>query len=231
MKKAICLFSGGLDSSTALAMAVKKYGSENVLALSVFYNQKHAKELEAAKNVAKYYNVELKLLDLASIFSSSSCSLLSSSQNEVPLSSYEEQAKKEKGPLSTYVPFRNGLFLAVAASIGLSNEAEIIYYGAHADDAILNAYPDTSTDFNKAVSEAIYLGSGKKIKVEAPFINLSKAEVVKIGLELKVPYKLTWSCYLGHDKPCGKCGTCIDRIKAFEANGVKDPLIYEGEEK
>lgn len=231
MKKAICLFSGGLDSSTALAMAVKKYGSENVLALSVFYNQKHAKELEAAKNVAKYYNVELKLLDLASIFSSSSCSLLSSSQNEVPLSSYEEQAKKEKGPLSTYVPFRNGLFLAVAASIGLSNEAEIIYYGAHADDTILNAYPDTSTDFNKAVSEAIYLGSGKKIKVEAPFINLSKAEVVKIGLELKVPYELTWSCYLGHDKPCGKCGTCIDRIKAFEANGVKDPLIYEGEKK
>ena len=88
-----------------------------------------------------------------------------------------------------------------------------------------SAYPDCSDEFNKAMNEAIYLGSGKQLKIEAPFINKTKSQVVKIGLDLKVPYEYTWSCYEGADKPCGVCGTCIDRAKAFEANGVKDPAL------
>lgn len=224
--KALVLASGGVDSTTCLGMAVEKYGKENVIALSVYYGQKHTKEIESAKKVCKYYGVEMKELDLTVIFSDSNCSLLSHSDEEVPQKSYAEQISKTNGkPVSTYVPFRNGLFLSAAASIALSNDCSVLYYGAHADDAAGSAYPDCSTDFYNAMNKAIYEGSGKQIKVEAPFISWTKAEVVKKGLELGVPYKYTWSCYNGNDKPCGKCGTCIDRAKAFELNGVKDPAL------
>ena len=118
-----------------------------------------------------------------------------------------------------------GLFLSSAASIALSKECEVIYYGAHADDSAGFAYPDCSPVFNNAMNEAIWEGSGHQLKIEAPFVNMSKAEVVRIGLELKVPYELTWSCYEGGEKPCGKCGTCIDRAAAFQANNVEDPAL------
>ena len=226
MMRALVLFSGGLDSTTCLAMAVKKYGSENVTALSVFYGQKHKKEIEAAQNIAKFYGVELITLDLGKIFSYSDCSLLEGSSNEIPEGSYEEQLKETNGsPVSTYVPFRNGLFLSSAASIALSKNCSVIYYGVHSDDAAGNAYPDCSVDFNEAMGRAIYLGSGNELTIEAPFVSLTKADVVKKGLELGVPYELTWSCYAGSDKPCGKCGTCIDRQKAFAENGIADPAL------
>ena len=224
--RALVLFSGGLDSTTCLAMAVKKFGSENVTALSIFYGQKHKKEIEAAQNIAKFYSVELITLDLGKIFSYSDCSLLEGSSNEIPEGSYEEQLKETNGsPVSTYVPFRNGLFLSSAASIALSKNCSVIYYGVHSDDAAGNAYPDCSVDFNEAMGRAIYLGSGNELTIEAPFVSLTKADVVKKGLELGVPYELTWSCYAGDDKPCGKCGTCIDRQKAFAENGIADPAL------
>lgn len=224
--KAMVLCSGGVDSTTCLGMAVDKYGAENVVALTISYGQKHTKEIESAKSVADYYKVEHLYLDLEKIFKYSDCSLLVHSDKEIPKESYAEQIQKTDGkPVSTYVPFRNGLFLSSAASIALSKGCEVIYYGAHSDDAAGSAYPDCSDEFNNAMNQAIYIGSGKQLKVEAPFIKLTKAEVVGIGLKLKVPYKYTWSCYMGEDKPCGVCGTCIDRKKAFEVNGVTDPLI------
>ena len=127
--------------------------------------------------------------------------------------------------MSTYVPFRNGLFLSSAAAIALSKGCGVIYYGAHSDDAAGNAYPDCSEVFNNAMNKAIYEGSGKQLRIEAPFVSMTKADVVKKGMELKVPYELTWSCYEGGDKPCGKCGTCLDRKAAFEKNGLTDPII------
>ncbi len=224
--KALVLFSGGVDSTTCLGIAVKKYGKENVIALSISYGQKHTKEIEAADAVAKYYGVEKMELDLSEMFKFSDCSLLKGSDKEIPKESYAEQLEKTNGaPVSTYVPFRNGLFIASAASIALSRKCSVIYYGAHSDDSAGNAYPDCSEVFNNAMNTAVYEGSGKQLKIEAPFVKLTKADVVKIGLELKVPYELTWSCYEGSEKPCGKCGTCIDRAKAFEANGVSDPAL------
>ena len=226
--KALVLFSGGIDSTTCLAIAVKKYGSDNVIALSVSYGQKHRKELEAAEKLAEYYGVSLKKLDLTKIFEDSDCSLLSGSDSEIPKESYSEQLKQTNGsPVSTYVPFRNGLFLATAASIALSNGCSEIYYGAHSDDSAGNAYPDCSIEFNDAINNAVYLGSGNQLKVIAPFVGLTKADVVKKGTELKVPYELTWSCYEGNEKPCMVCGTCRDRIAAFRANGIKDPLTED----
>jgi 7-cyano-7-deazaguanine synthase len=224
--KALVLFSGGLDSTTCLALAIERYGAANVLALSVSYGQKHTKEIEAARAVAKHYGVKLKTLDLAEIFADSDCSLLKGSTQEVPKESYAEQLAETDGkPVSTYVPFRNGLFLSSAASIALSHGCEVIYYGAHADDAAGCAYPDCSPVFNNAMNEAIYEGSGRQLRIEAPFVNKNKADIVRIGLELGVPYELTWSCYEGGEEPCGKCGTCIDRAAAFAANGVPDPAI------
>ena len=176
--------------------------------------------------------MEHLFLDLSKIFQYSNCSLLQQSTEEIPEESYAEQISKTNGdkPVSTYVPFRNGLFLSSAASIALSKECGVIYYGAHADDSAGFAYPDCSPVFNQAMNEAIWEGSGHQLKIEAPFVNVSKAEVVRIGLELGVPYELTWSCYEGGEKPCGKCGTCIDRAAAFQANQRRRPCV-EIEEK
>ena len=229
--KALVLSSGGVDSTTALALAVSRYGKDNVIALSVSYGQKHDKEIRAAIAVAEYvsafYGVEQLFLDLSKIFQYSNCSLLQQSTEEIPEESYARQIEKTEGekPVSTYVPFRNGLFLSSAASIALSKDCSVILYGAHADDSAGFAYPDCSPMFNDAMNQAIFEGSGHQLKVEAPFVNMTKAEVVKMGLELNAPYELTWSCYEGKDVPCGKCGTCIDRAAAFAANGVSDPAI------
>lgn len=224
--KAMVLLSGGIDSTTCLGMAVERFGRENVIALSISYGQKHEKEVLASEEVAKYYGIEQIKLDLAKIFKYSDCSLLQHSSQEVPEEAYAEQLKKRDGkPVTTYVPFRNGLFLSSAASIALSWDCSVLYYGAHADDAAGNAYPDCSDAFNRAISDAIYIGSGEQLRVEAPFFGMTKAEVVKIGLELNVPYGLTWSCYEGKEKPCMACGTCIDRTEAFRQNRVADPLM------
>lgn len=224
--KALVLFSGGVDSTTCLAMAIEKYGRENVIALTISYGQKHSKETESAEEICKYYNIKQLFLNLENIFKGSNCSLLKQSDEEIPMESYSQQLEKTDGkPVSTYVPFRNGLFLSSAASVALSNDCSVLYYGAHADDAAGSAYPDCSEVFYNAINTAIYEGSGKQLEVKAPFIQLTKADVVKIGLELKVPYQYTWSCYVGDKVPCGKCGTCIDRARAFELNGVKDPAL------
>lgn len=227
--KALVLFSGGLDSTTALAMAIEKYGKDNVVALSISYGQKHNKEIEASMSVARYYDVEHIYLDLARIFEYSDCSLLKKNNKDIPEGDYDKQLKEANGnTLSTYVPFRNGLFLSSAASIAISKGCDVIYYGAHSDD-VKEAYPDCSKEFTDAINEAIYLGSGNKVKVIGPFVNMHKKDIVKYGLEHNVPYQLTWSCYNGKDKACGKCGTCIDRLKAFKANNAKDPIEYEEE--
>ena len=225
--KALVLSSGGVDSTTCLGIAIEKYGKENVVALAITYGQKHTKEVEAAQAVAAYYGVELLTLDLATIFQyDTKCSLLIGSDAEIPEESYAEQLKKTDGkPVSTYVPFRNGLFLASAASIALSKDCSVIYYGAHSDDAAGNAYPDCSDAFNQSMRQAIEIGSGNQLTIEAPFVNYTKTDVVREGLRIGVPYELTWSCYEGGETPCGKCGTCRDRAAAFAANGVSEPAI------
>ena len=192
------------------------------------YGQKHDKEIIQSEKICKYYGVKHLYLDLTKIFEYSDCSLLKHSDNEIPEGDYKTQIDNLNcNTLYTYVPFRNGLFLSSAASLALSLGCDEIYYGAHMDDAAMDAYPDCSKEFTDAINKAIYLGSGKKVNVIGPFVNMRKSDIVKLGLELKVPYEMTWSCYEGHDKACGRCGTCIDRKKAFLANGVKDPIEYE----
>lgn len=230
--KALVLFSGGLDSTVCLGLAVKEYGADEVLALSIYYGQKHKKEMAASEKLAAFYGVKRITLDLGEIFKGSNCTLLEGAAGEIPHEAYAAQlAGTDGAPVSTYVPFRNGLFLSSAASVALSHGCEVIYYGAHADDAAGNAYPDTSAAFNTAIADAIRIGSGNALRVAAPFIDQPKSRVVAAGREIGVPFELTWSCYEGHEKACGVCGTCRDRIKAFEENGWKDPIQYETTEE
>lgn len=231
MKKALVLSSGGVDSTTCVGIAVKDVGSENVSTVSVFYGQKHNKELECADEVAKFYNVKHYVLDLSNVLQYSNCSLMKNSTEEIPMMSYADQIKKNgEGKVSTYVPFRNGLMLSAVAALAQSiypDDDVDIYLGAHADDAAGRAYADCSEEFTSAMNTAIVIGTYGKVRVVAPLVNLNKAGVVKLGLSIDVPYKYTWSCYAGGDKPCGHCGTCIDRAKAFEANGISDPALED----
>ncbi len=229
MKKAIVLSSGGVDSTVCVAMAVAKYGVENVATASIFYGQKHRKELDCAKAVADHYGLPHYEFDVSPILQFSNCSLLANSTQQIEHKSYEQQiADNGMGKVSTYVPFRNGLMLSACASLAQSifeNDDVTIYLGAHGDDAAGNAYADCSEEFVSTMSKAISIGTYNQVQVAAPFAGLSKAEVIRKGLELKAPFELTWSCYEGGEKPCGTCGTCIDRAKAFAANNAKDPAL------
>lgn len=234
-KKALVLSSGGVDSTTCIGIAVNEVGSENVSTVSVFYGQKHNKELDCAEKVANFYGLKHYVLDLSNVLQYSNCSLMKNSTENIPLMSYADQIKENgEGKVSTYVPFRNGLMLSAVAALAQSiypDDDVDIYLGAHADDAAGRAYADCSEEFTSAMNTAIVIGTYGKVRVVAPLVNMNKAEVVKTGLTLNVPYKLTWSCYAGGDKRCGKCGTCIDRAAAFAANHVHDPALdsKEGE--
>lgn len=223
--KALVLLSGGIDSTTCLAMAMERYGERNVSALNMFYGQKHQREISAARQVASHYGIMYMEMDLSCVMQYSDCPLLAHSDREIRHESYASQLKAigGEGTVDTYVPFRNGLFLSAAASVALSIGASVIYYGAHADDAAGRAYPDCTPEFARSMDEAIREGTGGKVTLHAPLIDWNKARVVAEGLKLHAPYKYAWSCYEGGDKPCGACGTCIDRAAAFAANGVPDP--------
>lgn len=234
--KAIVLNSGGLDSTTAVAIAVDKLGNENVTTVSLYYGQAHEKELKCAQKIAEYYHVQHIEKDISTVMDMSNCALLKTGSLEIKDESYVDQIKENQengGIVTTYVPFRNGLLLSVAAAIAMSlypDDNVDIYYGAHADDAAGDAYADCTPEFYEAINKAIQRGTYEKCQVVAPFIDINKAGVVKLGLEHKVPFELTWSCYHGREKACGICGTCRDRLAAFTANGIHDPIEYETRE-
>ena len=231
--KALVLNSGGVDSTTCVALAIEKYGKENVVTATLYYGQRHDKELECARKVAEYYGVRHIEEDISCVmkYAGDVCSLMKDSKLEIPNKSYAEQiAENGEGRVGTYVPFRNGLLLSIATAYADSlfpNQEAVVVYGAHADDAAGSAYADCSEPFAEAMDKAISIGTYGNIHVWRPLIKLNKAGVVKEGLRLKVPYELTWSCYRGGEKACGKCGTCTDAIAAFKANGVEYPVPYE----
>lgn len=230
--KALVLSSGGVDSTTCVGLAVNQYGKDNVITASLYYGQKHEKELECARKVAEYYQVKHIEEDISNImkYANNVCTLIKGGK-DIQHKSYGDQIKVNKdGRVDTYVPFRNGLLLSIATAYADSlfpDEEVKIYYGAHSDDAAGSAYADCSPEFANAMDQAISIGTYNKINVERPLINMNKSEVVKLGLSLGVPYDLTWSCYEGKEKQCGTCGTCIDRKRAFLDNNVEDPVEYE----
>ncbi len=228
--KAVVLSSGGIDSSTCLGLAVEKYSPKNVAAISIFYGQRHERELASAKKIAEHYGVSHYEFNASALFQKADSALLKHSARKPEHASYSKQSSAEK-KIATYVPFRNGLMLSMAASFAdgfyEGNEPIELYIGVHADDAAIHAYPDCSDEFVAAIDHAIAIGTYNRVRVVAPFVNSNKAQVVSIGMKLRVPYELTWSCYDDGEVPCGKCATCLDRAAAFAANNVSDPALKQ----
>ncbi|TLZ67266.1 MAG: 7-cyano-7-deazaguanine synthase QueC [Methanobacteriota archaeon] len=223
-ERAIVLLSGGLDSSTALAMTVKE--GREVHALTIDYGQRHHKEIEAAKKVAKHLGVrshKVLRIDLADIAGSA----LTDKNVRVPTQRTLEEMGR--GIPVTYVPARNTIFLGLALAYGESIDADEIVIAANWQDS--SGYPDCRPEFYRAFAEVARLGTkrgveGRPIKVVTPVIAMTKADIVRKGEELGVPWRLTWSCYLGGEKACGVCDSCQLRLKGFKEAGVKDPLPY-----
>lgn len=225
MSEAIVLLSGGLDSATLLALAKEK-GYETV-ALTFDYSQKHRRELESAKKIAKHLKVKEHIVIPLNFGQLLRSSLIQKSYS-IPERRAEDDTQTEIP--STYVPARNIIFLGVATSIAESRGSERIYIGVNAVD--FSGYPDCTPYFIAAFQRVIKVGTksgkeGKTIQVETPLIHLSKAQIIAKAVRLKVPLELTWSCYRGGKKACGRCDSCILRLKGFAQAGVRDPVEYE----
>lgn len=218
--RTIVLCSGGLDSTTVLAMAANAPGK--VLGIAFDYGQRHDAELEAAADVCDVYGVKLEVLKAPM---QSGDSVLMDHDAEMPHLTYEEIEEAE-GVSPTYVPFRNGTFLALAAGYALAHGYDELRVGVHAEDARGWAYPDCTPEFIGAMANALYVGTYHKVRLVAPLQYLLKRDVVKLGLELSAPYDKTHSCYEGMRPACGRCPTCVSRLEAFKANGVRDPVEY-----
>ena len=214
--KAVLIFSGGLDSTTLLCkMLADGY---QVDALTFNYAQRHKKEIDCAITIARRLNVTHHVIDLSSLAAFLGESALLG-KKEVPSCHYTEDAARQ-----TVVPNRNMIMLSVAAGYAEAHEIPELFYAAHKNDQTI--YPDCRPEFVQALVPAIRLGTAwHPVQLKAPFLDMTKAEIVRMGLELQVPYELTWSCYRGEDKPCRSCPTCIEREEAFTLNGITDPLI------
>lgn len=228
MSKILVLLSGGIDSTSLLYAAIKKVGAENVVALNMYYGQKHMVEIECAKWQAQHAGVEYIEKDISTIFGGleDSSALLIGSKKEIAHESYAEQLK-HTDVVSAYVPYRNGMLLSIAAAIAYAKGCESIAYGAHADDAVRRnngegtaAYPDCTEEFIKSQGAAIIQGTAGKVALWAPLWNKNKKDVVRYGLDngaTREVYEHTHSCYEGIVGGCGTCGTCIDAREALDA--------------
>jgi len=214
--KAVLILSGGVDSTTLLyQMLADGY---QVSALTFNYGQRHTKEIDCASKIAGLLKIPHRIVDLRGITELLGDSALLG-KKEVPSCHYTEESAKQ-----TVVANRNMIMLSIAAAYAEAQEIPEVFYAAHQNDSTI--YPDCRPEFVEALRPAIRLGTAwHPVELRAPFVNLSKAEIVKLGLGLGVPYELTWSCYRGKAQPCRECPTCIEREEAFVLNGACDPLL------
>lgn len=260
VRKAFVLLSGGLDSTTCLHKAIFDYAPEYttqslrsivelgaddpvfwVEAVSIYYGQRHKKEMDYAASTCERLRIKHTILDVGALLRGDSVMLTEDSRGkvEVPDISYADI----KGVSPTYVPFRNGLMLSALTAhaqkwvneqnqkrelVGAFDEQiqAGIYFGAHSEDAHNWAYPDCTPEFIGAMANAIYVGSYMQIRLHTPLEWLNKAGVVSLGDRLGVRFEDTWSCYKGEELHCGKCPTCLSRKEAFDHAGVNDPTVY-----
>ena len=222
-KKAVIVLSGGLDSTTCMGIAQEK-GYE-LFPITFDYGQRHRVEINNARQVANFYNVSERLHVIALDFLRKiGGSALTDDSILVPMDGVDEQDI----PV-TYVPGRNLLFLSIATSYAEVIGAESIYIGVNALD--YSGYPDCRPKFIEKVQEVIRLATkvgvtGQSIQIQTPLLHLTKADIIREGIRLGVPYHLTTSCYNGQAEACGVCDSCRLRLRGFEEAGQQDPIAY-----
>jgi 7-cyano-7-deazaguanine synthase len=219
-----------MDSCTLLTEAVSLFGRSNVFAVGFNYGQKHAVELKAAEDVAEHFGVLYTRIDLPRIFAGAGSTLVDADApiEDIGLGSYQELAARH-GAQPTVVPNRNMNFIAMAVTYALTVDAGKVYVAVHGDDAHNYHYPDCRPEFIDAMTEAIHVATSGKVFLEAPYVHISKADIVMRAAVVNAPLALTHSCYKGEQPACGKCATCVERIEAFRTAGYIDPIPYAEE--
>jgi 7-cyano-7-deazaguanine synthase len=219
MQKTVVVLSGGMDSATLLYHLAD--AGHEVKTISVNYGQRHVRELDSAARLSEALDVENVVADLRAINPLlGSSNSLSSTSIDIPEGHYEEESMK-----LTVVPNRNMIILSVAVGWALSLKYDAVAYGAHSGDHAI--YPDCRPEFAEALDRAVQLCDWHSMKLLRPFVGMDKGDIAKRGHELGVPFHLTWTCYKGLERHCGKCGACQERIEAFHKFDLADPVEYE----
>ncbi|MGA1932142.1 7-cyano-7-deazaguanine synthase QueC [Arcobacter sp. YIC-464] len=219
-KKAICILSGGMDST--LASYIAKNDGYDIIAVHFNYGQRTEKrELKAFRNICDDLQIKEKYEIDIPFFTQIGASALTDSSIDVPTNGIEA------GVPITYVPFRNGIFLSITAAIAEKEEAQAMYIGVVQEDS--SGYPDCTDEFIQDITKAINQGTKEstKIEIKTPLVHLSKAQIVSKALELNVPLEHTWSCYKEEDEACGVCDSCRLRLNGFKLANSKDPIPYK----
>lgn len=227
---AIVLLSGGMDSCVCAAEALHKHGKGRVGLLHASYGQRtETRELRAFNEIAEYYGVREKLQVRLDYFRAIGGSALTDANIAVPENELGAPGPGSSAIPVTYVPFRNAHFLSVAVSWAEASGVGALYIGAVAEDS--SGYPDCRPEYYEAFQELIRRGTRPETKIEivTPVIRLKKSEIIRRGMELGAPLRLTWSCYQGEDLACGTCDSCMLRLRAFAQAGVRDPIAYRPE--
>ena len=222
MSGVVALVSGGLDSVTLAHLLARDHAGPLHL-VSVDYGQRHVQELDYARRCAGRLGARWDVVDLRSLQPLLGGSALTDSTVEVPSGHYADDTMR-----ITVVPNRNAVMLAVAYAVAVSDAADVVATAVHAGDHAI--YPDCRpafVDAFRAMENLATEGFAAPDLLKAPFIHMTKADIVRLGAELGVPFVDTWSCYRGGDRQCGTCGTCVERREAFSEAGIEDPTIYQ----
>ncbi len=216
-QKVVVIYSGGMDSFTVLHKAIQE--GCDVYALSFNYGQRHSIELDYAAKVCTDLKIPHKIVDISSINQLIGGSALTG-DIDVPEGHYEEPSMQQ-----TVVPNRNMILLSLAIGYAVSLEAGQVYYGAHSGDHAI--YPDCRPEFVIKMNEVSQIANYEAVEIHAPYLQVSKIDILTDGLKMALDYSQTWTCYNGREKACGKCGACQERLEAFKHNGLEDPIEYE----
>jgi 7-cyano-7-deazaguanine synthase len=217
MSDVVVIVSGGMDSVTLLYDVISQGHKPHVITFN--YNQRHQKEIQCAKYHCEKLVPDHLIVNLG-VLNELAESSLTRPNLPVPEGNYDEPSMK-----ATVVPNRNMVMISLATALAISTKSEAVYYGAHAGDHTI--YPDCRPEFVKAMDVAMKLCDWRRIELRAPYLRMTKADILRIGKTLNVDYNQTWTCYKGEQLSCGQCGSCRERLEAFEIASMTDPLPYQ----